>query len=92
MLPADIAKARFVRFVLTDEFGDGDGCVRRSPDDFPVTLAADALDNATAFDKEGKSTRPVWITISVPRDAEPGTYTSTLLLSAPDHKVHSFEF
>ena len=91
-LPANIARARFVRYVLTDAFGNGDGCARRDAEDFPVRLSPDALDNVSTFDKEGNSTRPVWITIKVPRDAEPGLYTATLELAASNQDAHSFEF
>jgi len=91
VLPASIARARFVRYVLTDEFGDGDGCVRRSAADFAVTLAPDALDNVSTFDKAANTTRPVWITIAVPSDAAAGTYTSTLKLSALEQDAKEFE-
>ena len=37
-LPAGIAQARFVRYVLTDTFGPG--CGHRRDGDFPVSLAA----------------------------------------------------
>jgi hypothetical protein len=91
-MSSHIAQARFVRYVLTDEFGDGDGCARRNSGDFAVSLSPDALDNVTTFDKEGNSARPVWITLSIPRDAAPGAYTSTVRLLAPDQDTHSFEF
>lgn len=79
-LPSDIAQARFVRYVLTDEFADG--CGYRKPEDFAVYLYPDGLDLVTSFDKAGNSTRPVWITIDVPHDAAPGTFTANARLSA----------
>ena len=91
VLSSSIAQARFVRYVLTDEFGDGDGCARRNSADFASSLSPDALDNVASFDKEKNSARPVWITMRVPRDAEPGTYKSTVLLSARDQNSRSFE-
>jgi hypothetical protein len=90
-LPASIAQARFVRYVLTDEFGDGDGCARRKPGDFPAYLSPDALDHVAVFDKAGNTARPVWITIEVPRDAAPGTYTGDLRLFASDQAVQTFD-
>ena len=89
-LSSEIARARFVRYVLTDEFAEG--CSKRNPDDYPVSLAPDALDNVHHFDIEGKSTRPVWITIDVPADAAPGIYSSTMQLIARGEDTRKFSF
>jgi hypothetical protein len=89
-LPAEIARARFVRYVLTDEFAGG--CNKRNPEDFAVSLSPDALDNAPFFDVEGKTTRPVWVTIQVPRDAVPGIYTSTMQVSSRGRDAQNFSF
>ena len=91
VLPAGIACARFVRYVLTDEFGDGDGCADRKPEDHPVFLSPDALDHVSSFDKEAYRTRPVWVTIEVPSDAAPGIYTGSLHLHAEGQKAITFE-
>ena len=79
-LPASMGQARFVRYVLTDIFGPG--CGHRKPEDFPVSLSADALDNVSCFDIEAETTRPVWLSFNIPTDASPGTYTGTLTLYA----------
>ncbi len=79
-LPVDMARARFVRYVLTDEFAGG--CGYRQPEDFAVHLYPDGLDGAACFDKPSHSSRPIWLTFDVPQDASPGTYTSTLQLRA----------
>ena len=89
-LSPGIASARFVRYVLTDEFGEG--CNKRKPADYPASLSPDALDNATTFDLEGESTRPVWITIHVPAEATPGIYTSNLQLKARGEEPRDFQF
>ena len=89
-LPSQIAQARFVRYVLTDEFAGG--CSRRQPKDYTSSLSPDVLDSVGCFHMEGESTRPVWITICVPREAEPGIYQSTLTLRAQGQKVDSFLF
>ncbi len=89
-LPSQIAQARFVRYVLTDEFADG--CSQRRPEDYASSLSPDALDSVGCFHMKGESTRPVWITIQVPREAEPGIYQSTLTLSARGKRVDSFLF
>jgi hypothetical protein len=87
-LSHEIARARFVRYVLTDEFADG--CSKRNPEDYAVSLSADALDNAPYFDMEGESVRPVWITIQVPADAAPGIYSATMQLVARGEHTREF--
>ena len=89
-LSSEIARARFVRYVLTDEFAEG--CSKRSPEDYPVYLSPDALDNMPYYDMEGKSARPVWITMQVPSDAVPGIYSSTMQLNAQGHDKQEFQF
>ncbi|SFS39374.1 protein of unknown function [Porphyromonadaceae bacterium NLAE-zl-C104] len=88
-LPASVAQARFVRYVMTDEFGPG--CGYRKPEDFPSSLAADMLDNLECFNVEAKSVRPVWLTFAIPSDAVAGDYKSTLKLYAGGSKVEDFE-
>lgn len=88
-LPASIAQARFVRYVMTDEFGPG--CGYRKPQDFPASLSADMLDNINTFDMPAKTTRPVWITIEIPRDAKAGTYKSKVKVSAKGVKTQELE-
>jgi len=89
-LSAQIAKARFVRYVITDEFADG--CGKRNPEDYAAFLYPDALDNVACYNIEGKTAQPVWITMQVPADAEPGIYKSTMNLYARDQKIQSFQF
>ena len=90
ILPARIARARFVRYVITDEFGDG--CGNRAPENYAATLSPDILDNAQECDMKGKTSRPVWITLKVPADAQPGNYRSTMKLTALGQEPQSFEF
>lgn len=75
-LPADIARTRFVRYVLTDEFGPG--CGYRNDGDFPTSLSPDLLDTLDRFDMEACTTRPVWVTVDVPADAPAGLYRTTV--------------
>lgn len=75
-----VAQARFVRYVLTDEFGRG--CGYRKPEDFPVSLSADALDNVDCFNLKACTTLPVWLTFDIPPTAAPGIYSGTLSLYA----------
>jgi len=71
---ASVAKAQFVRYVITDSFGDG--CATR--DHLPPSLVADALDTVECFDIEARTTRPVWLSFDIPSDAQAGTYSGTL--------------
>lgn len=82
-MDASIAKARFVRYVITDIFGPG--CAYR--EDLPPSLTPDALDNVDCFDMEGKTTRPVWLTFDIPADATPGEYKGTLKVYARNQKT-----
>lgn len=89
-LPASIAQARFVRYVITDEFSNG--CGKRKPEDFAASLSPDVLDPLDCFDMEPQTTRPIWITIDIPSDAASGTYTSSMELFANGKKHSTFTF
>jgi hypothetical protein len=80
ILPAGIAQARFVRYVLTDVFEPG--CGHRKPEDFPSSLVADMLDTLRRFNIEPQTTRPVWLNFDIPHDATPGIYTGRLRIYA----------
>lgn len=85
ILPASIAQARFVRYVMTDEFAGG--CGYRKPEDFASVLAPDMLDNVECFDIAGQTVRPVWVTLDIPRDAKVGLYKGDVKIYAKDTKT-----
>ena len=89
LLPASVAQARFVRYVMTDEFASG--CGHRKPDDFAASLSADMLDNLDHFNIEAKSARPVWLTFKIPSDAATGKYIGKLNLYAERVFAEDFE-
>ncbi|WP_039054408.1 DUF4091 domain-containing protein [Sphingobacterium sp. T2] len=68
--------ARFLRYVLTDEFGTG--CGKRTPTDYPAHLSADMLDDLKHIDIPAYSVRPVWITVDIPASIKADKYTLTL--------------
>jgi len=72
--------ARFVRYVMTDEFGPG--CGHRKPEDFAASLSPDMLDNLKSFDIPSKTSRPVWLSVKIPSDAQAGLYTGTVTVTA----------
>ncbi len=88
-MPSSIAKARFVRYVMTDEFADG--CGQRKAEDYVASLSADMLDNLDNFNIEAKTVRPVWLTIEIPADAIAGSYKGKLNLYAERGFVENFE-
>ena len=89
-LPSSIAEINFVKYVITDVFGEG--CGYRKPEDFPSSLAADALDPVTSYAIKAQETRPIWITINVPSDAEAGIYKSTVTIDVKGQKSKTMEF
>jgi hypothetical protein len=48
-------------------------------------LVGDILDDATRIDADANTTRPIWISVEVPRSAVPGTYRGTLTVLASGH-------
>ncbi len=89
VLPAGIARARFVRYVMTDIFGPG--CGYRKPENFPASLSPDMLDDIDCMDIEPKTVRPVWITVDIPADAAPGRYTAAVTVGARKQKTQTLE-
>lgn len=88
-IPTSIAQARFVRYVMTDEFGPG--CGHRKPGDFPASLAPDMLDNLECFDLEAKTVRPIWLTFNLPADAAAGNYRGKAIIHALNQSPQEFE-
>lgn len=82
---SDMAKASFVRYVMTDEFGPG--CGHRKPQDFAASLSPDMLDNLDRYDVKGREVRPVWLTIDIPRDMKKGDYRSSVEIYAGNKRL-----
>ncbi|WP_242034334.1 glycoside hydrolase domain-containing protein [Dysgonomonas sp. BGC7] len=89
VLASNIAKARFVRYVMTDIFEPG--CGYRKPEDFPASLTADMLDNIECFDIEAKTVRPVWISVNIPATANAGTYKSKIKIYGKGQAAQEIE-
>ena len=79
VLPSAIASARFVRYVMTDEFAEG--CGHRKPENFAASLSPDMLDDLGSFDLAARTVRPVWITVDIPGDAPAGNYRAEVSIS-----------
>ncbi len=78
ILPASCLKARFIRYVLTDEYAGG--CTPHKVEGLKVSLAADVIDEVDELTHIGKTTQPVWISIDVPEAIQPGLYSGSLLV------------
>ncbi|MCM1483071.1 MAG: DUF4091 domain-containing protein [Muribaculaceae bacterium] len=73
-----ICTAGFMRYVLTTHYNT---CGYPKPD-LPAFTNPDMIDLPDAsVSLEARSVRPVWCTFEIPRDIEPGVYTSTLSLT-----------
>ncbi len=79
-LSKDIVSARFVRYVMTDEFAGG--CGHRSPENFAASLVPDMLDDCASFDLAARQVRPVWLTVRIPEDAKTGTYSARVEIAS----------
>jgi hypothetical protein len=77
-IPPENVQVRFVRYVASDRpFASVDtSCDEPAASQF--WLLPDLLDPLPRMDLEPRTTRPIWISIDVPRDAEPGTYSGDL--------------
>lgn len=74
VIPAEQCTARFLRYVLTDDFRS----CGTHPTDLQPYLVPDVIDLENAMALTACTTRPVWLTLEVPRDAQPGIYTLSL--------------
>jgi len=78
VLPSSSLHARFVRYVLTDEYAGG--CTPHKVEGQQISLAADVIDEVDEMGYKGKTTRPVWVSIDVPENIPPGVYSGNLYI------------
>lgn len=86
-IAASNAQARFVRYVMTDEFASG--CGYRKPEDFASSLVPDLLDTLPYYNVPERMVRPVWITVDIPANAAAGTYLAPVTVSEKGKKVET---
>ncbi len=77
---AGIGRGRFVKYVLSDWFDPKRPCGKRKQGE-PSRLMPDLLDEAPSLTLAANTSRPVWITVEIPRDAAAGKYTGEVKLS-----------
>lgn len=80
VIAAENIELCFVRYVLTDSLKNNQGgCgYRLNKAEWDSLLVADILDPRTSLDILQCSTRPVWLSVSIPADAQPGTYKGSI--------------
>jgi inosine/xanthosine triphosphate pyrophosphatase family protein len=80
IIPAEMIKHYYVRNVLSDEFLGGCGYKTKSQE--TAHLVPDCFENLEAYNMRNNSTRGIWFTIDIPKEAAAGTYTAELTVSA----------
>lgn len=92
VIPSERVETHFVRYVMTDEFGQS-GCGHR-PDktQFDSLLVADVLDFADSFRLEARTVCPVWMTVKVPQDVAQGVYKGTVRVWCGDTEQAALPF
>ncbi|MCM1021337.1 MAG: DUF4091 domain-containing protein [Muribaculum sp.] len=78
VLPSSIASARFVRYALADSAYK----IGFPTDSAGKALLPDMIDSLKVFDMQGRTARPVWLTVTVPDTAQAGIYTTTVTVSS----------
>ena len=72
----------FVRYVMTDEFGEG--CDDRTPQKYDSSLVEDPIDIIESIDVSPNTVQPVWVTVMVPGDIPAGIYKGSVKVNAGD--------
>jgi hypothetical protein len=73
-------KAAFVRYVMTDEFGEG--CDERTPEKYTSSLVEDPIDIIDKLPVQPNTVQPIWLTIQVPGEIPAGKYSGTITINA----------
>lgn len=81
MLDTSMIQVRPLGFVLTDAFLSG--CGKRDKDTIPAHLSADLLHHPGTFGLPGKTVRPVWVTVNIPRHLPSGYYSGNIKILTP---------
>ncbi len=91
VIDSSCIKANFVRYVLSDR--EYIGCTRFNPLS-PATqaqLTPDIIDNINRMDIESNSTRPIWVTIDIPRNKNAGKYVGKIIVKSEGNAPLNFQ-
>jgi hypothetical protein len=87
-IPAENVEAGFIGYVMSDVFQEGYGqCGFRKKEDFDSLLVADIINGNTIASIDAESCQPVWLSIRIPSDAEPGTYKGSITVKSKEGKM-----
>jgi hypothetical protein len=73
-------RAAFVRYVMTDEFGEG--CDERTPEKYDSSLVEDPIDIIDILPVQANTVQPVWLSVQVPGNTPAGKYSGTITILA----------
>jgi hypothetical protein len=79
-IKSDNVKAAFVRYVITDEFGEG--CDERTPEKYKSSLVEDPIDIVDKLPVQANTVQPVWLSVRVPAETPAGKYTGSVTINA----------
>lgn len=85
-IPKGNIRANFVRYTLTDHLGDlTSGC--GIPAGLDTSLHADLIDDIANFTIKDQTSRPLWLSVDIPQNAQAGIYKGILTISSPDYNA-----
>ena len=82
IINSESIKAAFVRYVMTDEFGEG--CGERKTTDYDSSLVEDPIDIIDKISVEANSVQPIWLSIQVPGNIQAGKYSGNITITAKE--------
>src|SRR5690554_5912794 len=89
IIQSDIAKARFVRYTMSEE--ENFVCrMREVENEFGMVLMPDLLDSLNRFNMEPNQVRPVWLTIKIPSSASAGRYEGVFTVNSKNGDLIEF--
>lgn len=80
IIKSDNIKASFVRYVMTDEFGEG--CDERTPAKYDSSLVADPVDIISKLPVLANTVQPIWLSVNIPGDIPAGIYAGSVTINA----------
>lgn len=84
VIPAEVIKTGFVRYVMTDETdpkGKSNCGDRSNKADWDSAMVADPIGAPTLCRIDAASARPVWVNVWIPAQTKPGVYQGTVTVS-----------
>jgi Domain of unknown function (DUF4091)/Family of unknown function (DUF6067) len=80
IIKGEYIKAAFVRYVMTDEFGEG--CDERTAEKYNSSLVEDPIDIIDKLPVQANTVQPLWLSVRVPGDIPAGKYTGSVTVNA----------